>query len=62
MIMLFVKYRVSDGINITHNAQEIIKFDNEDDVNTDNIKNKCKYQPSSYYRGACIILDEIKRV
>ncbi len=62
MILLFVKYRVTDGINITHSSQEIMMFEKEDDINTQNIKNKCEHQPNRYYRGADIILDEISRV
>lgn len=62
MIILFVKYRVTDGINITKESQEVMKFEKEDDICTESIKKKCTYQPSSYYRGAGIILDEITRV
>lgn len=62
MIILLVKYRVTDGINITYQSEEIMKFEKDDDICTDSIKKKCTYQPSSYYRGAGIILDEITRV
>lgn len=62
MIILFVKYRVTDGINITKEAEEIMKFEKEDDICTDSIKKKCFFQPNTYYRGARIILDEITRV
>jgi hypothetical protein len=62
MIILLVKYRVTDGINITYQSEEIMKFEKDDDICTDSIKKKCFFQPNTYYRGARIILDEITRV
>lgn len=41
MIILLVKYRVTDGINITYQSEEIMKFEKEDDICTDSIKKKC---------------------
>ena len=32
MIILFVKYRVTAGINITKESEEVMKFEKEDDI------------------------------
>ncbi len=40
MIILFVKYRVTDGINITKESEEVMKFEKEDDICTESIKKK----------------------